>query len=78
MKRGNLCLSRRPGQSVEIGDVTVTVLQSTGGRVRLSIKADEGTRIVRSELVESNSEGSTAEQLRAARRRGSTERQPQV
>ena len=46
-----LVLSRRPGEKVLIGqDVTLTVLQVAGGRVRLAIEAPGQVRILRAEL----------------------------
>jgi len=44
-----LCITRKAGESVRIGDVLVTVVKS-GHHVRLTIEADESVQIVRSEL----------------------------
>ncbi len=43
-----LVLSRKVGQSVVIGDVTVTLLR-TKGRIRLGIEAPAGIHIMRPE-----------------------------
>jgi carbon storage regulator len=46
-----LVLSRRPGEKVFIGDdVTLTVVQVDGNRVRLAIEAPSRARILRAEL----------------------------
>ncbi|MEK6247532.1 MAG: carbon storage regulator [Planctomycetales bacterium] len=46
-----LVLSRKPGESVKIGDdVTVYVSRISGNRVTLSFEAPRSTRIVRGEL----------------------------
>jgi len=47
-----LVLSRRPGESIQISDdITVTVSQVRGGRVRLSISAPTEVRILRKEIL---------------------------
>jgi len=47
-----LVLSRTKGESIVIGDdVTVTVVEVHGNRVRLGIAAPDGVRILRRELV---------------------------
>lgn len=47
-----LVLSRRPGESIRIGDaVVVTVVETDGGRVRLAIDAPAGVAVVRTELL---------------------------
>jgi len=49
-----LVLSRRPGESIQISDdITVTVSQVRGGRVRLSINAPADVRILRKEIAAS-------------------------
>ncbi len=46
-------ISRKEADTVQIGgDVSVTVIRSSNGEVLLGIAAPEGTRILRSELVE--------------------------
>lgn len=46
-----LVLSRKVGEQVHIGDgITVTVLASQGGRVRLGVAAPRDVRIRRGEL----------------------------
>ncbi len=50
-----LVLSRKTGQSIEIGDeVTVNVTDVKGNRVRLSIQAPQHVSILRSELTSEN------------------------
>ncbi len=50
-----LVLSRKQGEELRIGDdVTITVLEVRGHRVRLGIKAPGTTRVMRAELVEWN------------------------
>lgn len=47
-----LVLTRKPGQTVQIGnDVTVTILEVTGDRVRLGIAAPADVTILRGELA---------------------------
>jgi carbon storage regulator len=48
-----LVLTRKPGEKITIGhDVTITVVEVTGNRIRLGIEAPSDVRILRSELVE--------------------------
>lgn len=42
-----LCLSRREGQKIQIGEATITILQTTSGKVRLGISAPRHVVIVR-------------------------------
>jgi carbon storage regulator len=47
-----LVLSRKPGEKVVIAnDITVTVLEVHGNRVRVGIEAPEDVRILRAELA---------------------------
>jgi len=47
-----LILSRRPGESLRIGDdVTITVLGVRGGQVKIGIDAPKSVKIVREELT---------------------------
>ena len=47
-----LVLSRKKGQSIEIGDgITVTVTQIKGNQVRIGIQAPPEVRIHRNELI---------------------------
>lgn len=47
-----LVLSRRPGESIKIGeDTSVIVQRLQGGRVVLAIEAPQGVRVVRTELL---------------------------
>jgi carbon storage regulator len=53
-----LVLSRKLGESIEIGDgVTVTIVGIYGRTVRVGIQAPMSVRIVRSELVQDSEEG---------------------
>jgi carbon storage regulator len=46
-----LVLTRKQGERLQIGnDVTITVLEVQGRRIRLGIEAPHSTRIMRSEL----------------------------
>ncbi len=48
-----LVLSRKPGESIQIDEnISVTVSEVRGGRVRLSIDAPRSVRIVRREVLE--------------------------
>ena len=52
-----LVLSRKKGQSIEIGDgITVTVTQIKGNQVRIGIEAPAEVRIHRNELTAKESE----------------------
>lgn len=54
-----LILSRRPGESVRIGDhITVTICRIRGNQVRLGIQVDGGktVNIARSELLQALAE----------------------
>jgi carbon storage regulator len=47
-----LVLSRKPQESIQIGsDITVTVVQVDGDKVRISIDAPRNINIVRTELL---------------------------
>jgi carbon storage regulator len=46
-----LVLSRKPGEKVVIGGVTVTVVEVYGKRVRVGIEAPVQVRILRAELA---------------------------
>src|SRR5437879_6346973 len=47
-----LLLSRKPGEKVVIdGDITITVVEINGGRVKIGIEAPAHVAILRSELV---------------------------
>jgi carbon storage regulator len=48
-----LVLSRKSGEKVRIGrDITVTVLEAQGNRVRLGISAPTRVRVLREELCD--------------------------
>lgn len=50
---GSLTLTRRVGESIQIGDdVRIRVVHCTGGRVRFHIQAPRAVRVVRTELIE--------------------------
>jgi carbon storage regulator CsrA len=47
-----LVLSRKPGEALVIGgDITVTVVEITGNRVKVAIDAPDWTHVVRGELT---------------------------
>ena len=57
-----LVLSRKPQESIQIGsDITVTVVQVDGDKVRISIDAPRNIRIVRTELLAFMDQGSIEE-----------------
>lgn len=57
-----LVLSRKPQESIQIGpDITVTVVQVDGERVRISIDAPRDLRIIRTELRAFMDQGSIEE-----------------
>lgn len=48
---GHLVLSRKESQTIKIGDdVTVTIEQVAGGRVKVGITAPRSVRVLRGEL----------------------------
>ena len=52
-----LILTRRPGETILIGDdIEVTVMRISGNQVRIGIEAPEDVHIVRGELVEEEAE----------------------
>lgn len=54
-----LVLSRKPNEAIMIGnDIKVTVVQCTGGRVRLGIDAPSEVKVLRNELYDKNIEAS--------------------
>ncbi|HXG51804.1 MAG TPA: carbon storage regulator CsrA [candidate division Zixibacteria bacterium] len=57
-----LILSRRPGESVAIGeDIVVTVLEASGNQVRLGISAPRAVPVLREEIYKA-----IKEEVRAA------------
>lgn len=53
-----LALTRRPGETVHIGDgITVTVVEVRGDKVRLAFGAPHDVRIMRGELLEEQEGG---------------------
>ena len=52
MERTRLCVSRRKGESVLIGnDIKITVTRTKGGECRFAIIAPESIKILREELA---------------------------
>jgi len=50
--RRGLVLTRRNGETIQIGEVTIRVVRVSASRVRLQILADRGVHILRGELLE--------------------------
>lgn len=46
-----LVISRKPGETVWIGDARIIVTKSKDGRVRLVVDAPKDVRVLRGELV---------------------------
>lgn len=62
-----LILQRKAGQSLQIGDnVTITVVETGDGRVRLAIDAPREVTILRTELVEAMKANQAAAQEQAS------------
>jgi len=56
-----LVLTRKPGESVLIGDdITITILETRGDGVRIGIDAPRGVRIQRDEIVRALTEANVA------------------
>lgn len=50
---GSLVLTRRAGESIQVGDdVTVHVVEVGGGKVRLIIVAPKAVKILRTEIID--------------------------
>ena len=65
-----LVLTRKPGEKICVGDnITVTVVEVTGNRIRLGIEAPEEVRILRSELYQSWEKDAVSPHLEAADKR---------
>ena len=46
-----LVLSRKPGEKIQIGsDITITVIEGRGNKIRIGIEAPEDVPILRAEL----------------------------
>ena len=55
-----LVLSRKAGETIHIGgDIVVTVLAVTGGRIRLGIEAPAEVSIKRGELIQRSTDSSS-------------------
>jgi carbon storage regulator len=47
-----LVLTRKPGEKLLLtGGITITVLRSTGGRIRLGVEAPDHVEVLRAELA---------------------------
>jgi len=65
-----LVLTRKPGEKICVGDnITVTVVEVTGNRIRIGVEAPEDIRILRSELFESWEKDAVSPLLQAADKR---------
>ena len=51
IERGRLVLSRKAGQSIEVGGATISVVRIKGDGVRLMIEAPKSVPVVRSEVA---------------------------
>lgn len=47
-----LCLSRKEGEWIQVGDARVFVLHASHGRVSIGVEAPRDVKIVRGELLE--------------------------
>jgi len=47
-----LCLSRKAGEAIRIGDAVVTIEKIRGKQVKLAIKAPSEIKVIRQELIE--------------------------
>lgn len=45
-----LCLSRKPGEGIRIGEATIWIKEIDGGKVRVAIDAPKEINIVRTEI----------------------------
>lgn len=55
-----LVLTRKDGEKIIIGDgITITVVKSKNGQVRIGIDAPKGVKITREELLQDQDEDST-------------------
>lgn len=57
-----LILSRKPGESIDIGNAVIQVVSVAGNRVRIAIQAPPDVRVLRSELAgEVSTDGQASE-----------------
>ena len=62
-----LCITRKPGETIRIGDtITLTVLVTHSGTVRLGIDAPRDVVILRGEMAETGMAGATGAAVVAA------------
>ena len=48
-----LVLTRKPGEKIHVGpEITVTVLEVVGNKIRIGIDAPQAIRVLRAELLE--------------------------
>jgi carbon storage regulator len=48
-----LVLSRKPGEKIHIGtDITITIIEARGNKIRIGIDAPEEVHVLRAELCE--------------------------
>jgi carbon storage regulator len=55
-----LVLSRKPGQTIVVGEIVFKVVEIRGGKVRVAVEAPRHVQIVRGELVEGSTETAEA------------------
>jgi carbon storage regulator CsrA len=55
MEEGHLVLSRRVGESIQAGNMLITILGITAGKVRIGFRAPKDIPITRTELLETDS-----------------------
>jgi carbon storage regulator len=55
-----LVLSRKPGETIVVGEIVFKVVEIRGGKVRVAIQAPEEIQIKRGELIEGSTETATA------------------
>jgi carbon storage regulator len=56
-----LVLTRKPDESIKIGeDVTITIVDITGGKVKIGVAAPKNIRVIRTEVYETEKLNSAA------------------
>jgi carbon storage regulator len=68
-----LVLSRKPGEKLIIdNNITITVLEVSGNRVKIGVEAPDNVRVLRGELAWWQDDRAAAESPRKARPRAET------
>jgi len=62
-----LVLSRKQGESITVGDVTITIAKLKGASVRIKIDAPKDVKIMRTEVIDRATVGTESDSQDTAR-----------